>query len=38
MLEISNFIKNVELRMEDCPGQGNDRAGYMAGKYSGVAT
>ena len=35
--EISNFIKGIDLRMEDCRGQGYDGAGNMAGKLSGVA-
>ncbi|CAB4043830.1 52 kDa repressor of the inhibitor of the kinase-like, partial [Paramuricea clavata] len=35
--EISNFIKGIDLGMEDCRGQGYDGAGNMAGKLSGVA-
>jgi hypothetical protein len=35
--KFSNFIKGIDLRMEDCHGQGYDGAGNMAGKLSGVA-
>jgi hypothetical protein len=34
---IKEFLRDLNLRIDDCRGQGYDGAGNMAGRLSGVA-